>query len=107
MAEKEKQEDYRVEIGDDKRPYSPVRGSAPQTPSPPAGPSMAILSYCIASILMTLTNKYVLSGIDFNLNFMLLAIQVRRAIFFRNGRVLIVRRTSSVLSLSRPESQWG
>jgi len=36
---------------------------------------MAILSYCIASILMTLTNKYVLSGIDFNLNFMLLAIQ--------------------------------
>jgi len=75
MAEKEKQEDYRVEIGDDKRPYSPVRGSAPQTPSPPAGPSMAILSYCIASILMTLTNKYVLSGIDFNLNFMLLAIQ--------------------------------
>jgi len=36
---------------------------------------MAILAYCAASITMTLTNKYVLSGYDFNLNFMLLAIQ--------------------------------
>jgi len=80
MAEKEKQEDYRVEIGNDKRPYSPVRGSTPHAPSPPAGPSMAIASYCVASILMTLTNKFVLSGIDFNLNFMLLAIQVSSGI---------------------------
>jgi GDP-mannose transporter len=71
MAEKEKQDDFRVEIGDDKRPYTP----APAVPVS-SSPTMAILSYCGASILMTLTNKYVLSGYDFNLNFMLLAIQV-------------------------------
>jgi hypothetical protein len=79
MAEKEKQDDsYRVDIGDDKRPYTPPRPSisAPVAPVV-AGPSMAIMSYCGASILMTLTNKYVLSGYDFNLNFMLLAIQVK------------------------------
>lgn len=34
----------------------------------------SILSYCAASIIMTLTNKFVLSG-DFNLNFFLLAVQ--------------------------------
>ena len=77
MAEKEKQDDsYRIDIGDDKRPYSPPRPSAPPAPVA-AGPIAAILSYCVASILMTLTNKYVLSGYDFNLNFMLLAIQVK------------------------------
>lgn len=77
MADKEKQDDsYRVDIGEDKRPYSPPRGptSAPVATTT-AGPLVAILSYCGASILMTLTNKYVLSGYDFNLNFLLLAIQ--------------------------------
>jgi GDP-mannose transporter len=77
MAEKEKQEDFRVDIGDDKRPFTPPRStSAPAAPVA-AGPLAAILSYCVSSLLMTLANKYVLSGIDFNLNFMLLAIQVR------------------------------
>ncbi|KAF8248889.1 UDP-galactose transporter [Wilcoxina mikolae CBS 423.85] len=75
MAEKEKQEDFRVEIGDDKRPYSPQRPTAAPVAPVAAGPLAAILSYCVSSILMTLANKYVLSGIDFNLNFMLLAIQ--------------------------------
>jgi len=75
MAEKEKQEDFRVSMGDDKRPYSPPRpASAPPAPVL-AGPPTAIMAYCGASIVMTLTNKYVLSGYDFNLNFMLLAIQ--------------------------------
>ncbi|KAI8929745.1 hypothetical protein BC831DRAFT_442902 [Entophlyctis helioformis] len=36
---------------------------------------LAILSYCVASILMTVTNKLVLSSYDFKLNFLLLAIQ--------------------------------
>ncbi|KND01080.1 UDP-galactose transporter [Spizellomyces punctatus DAOM BR117] len=35
----------------------------------------AITSYCLSSILMTLTNKLVLSSYDFKLNFLLLAIQ--------------------------------
>ena len=39
-------------------------------------PSLPILAYCGSSILMTVTNKYVLSGLDFNLNFFLLMIQV-------------------------------
>lgn len=36
---------------------------------------LPIASYCFASILMTVTNKYVLSGYDFNMNFLLLTIQ--------------------------------
>lgn len=38
-----------------------------------SGP-LSILCYCLSSILMTLANKYVLSG-DFDLNFFLLAVQ--------------------------------
>ncbi|EEQ29144.1 GDP-mannose transporter into the lumen of the Golgi [Microsporum canis] len=37
--------------------------------------TLAIIAYCASSILMTVTNKYVLSGVDFNLNFFLLCIQ--------------------------------
>ncbi|CAG8695959.1 20201_t:CDS:2, partial [Dentiscutata erythropus] len=36
---------------------------------------LPILTYCAASILMTVTNKYVLSGYEFNMNFLLLGIQ--------------------------------
>lgn len=39
-----------------------------------SGP-ISIFAYCLSSILMTVTNKYVLSGFSFNLNFFLLAIQ--------------------------------
>lgn len=38
-------------------------------------PLLPVLSYCIASISMTASNKYVLSGFRFNLNFFLLMIQ--------------------------------
>ncbi|OAD67442.1 hypothetical protein PHYBLDRAFT_75134 [Phycomyces blakesleeanus NRRL 1555(-)] len=44
-------------------------------------PSVAVQSfslsghYCFASILMTVTNKYVLSGFEFNMNFLLLSVQ--------------------------------
>lgn len=41
---------------------------------------LPIASYCFASILMTVTNKYVLSGYDFNMNFLLLTIQVSKGI---------------------------
>ncbi|KAH8093741.1 UDP-galactose transporter [Cristinia sonorae] len=34
-----------------------------------------ILSYCLASILMTVVNKFVVSGREFNMNFLLLCIQ--------------------------------
>lgn len=39
-----------------------------------SGP-ISIFAYCLSSILMTVTNKYVLSGFSFNLNFFLLAVQ--------------------------------
>ncbi|ABN67707.1 GDP-mannose transporter into the lumen of the Golgi [Scheffersomyces stipitis CBS 6054] len=39
-----------------------------------SGP-ISIFSYCVSSILMTVTNKYVLSGFSFNMNFLLLAVQ--------------------------------
>lgn len=38
-------------------------------------PQASIFAYCASSILMTVTNKYVLSGYDFNLNCLLLAVQ--------------------------------
>ena len=44
-----------------------------------ANPLFPILSYCGSSILMTVTNKYVLGGMNFNLNFFLLCVQVRQA----------------------------
>lgn len=37
---------------------------------------ISIFAYCFLSILMTVTNKYVLLGFSFNLNFFLLAVQL-------------------------------
>lgn len=70
--------DYAV---DEKRDitYQPPPQPKINVPSPTSSvannPVLPILSYCASSILMTVTNKYVLSGRDFNLNFMLLAVQ--------------------------------
>lgn len=55
----------------DKGTYSPLGSAASIANSGP----MSILCYCASSILMTVTNKYVLSGYSFNLNFFLLAVQ--------------------------------
>lgn len=83
MAEDKKSDDYAIEMGE-------RRDSAWQEPTPPPrsatipvaavanNPILPVLSYCGSSILMTVTNKYVLSGRDFNLNFFLLCVQVRR-----------------------------
>ncbi|ORX49386.1 UDP-galactose transporter [Hesseltinella vesiculosa] len=45
--------------------------------SPTTRAALPIACYCFASILMTVTNKYVLSGYGFNMNFLLLTIQFR------------------------------
>ena len=42
---------------------------------------VALLTYCVSSILMTVTNKYVLSSLHFHMNFLLLAIQVSDELF--------------------------
>jgi GDP-mannose transporter len=39
-------------------------------------PGASIIAYCMASISMTVVNKYVVSGSSWNLNFFYLAIQV-------------------------------
>lgn len=60
-------------------PKSPVQLQMLPETNPPRTldrPIFPILAYCGSSILMTLTNKYVLSGHNFNLNFFLLAVQV-------------------------------
>jgi GDP-mannose transporter len=78
--EKKRDDDYVVDMGDqgrEKFDALPRRN----TPPPAAvaitnNPMIAILAYCGSSILMTVTNKYVLSGLDYNLNFFLLCVQV-------------------------------
>lgn len=82
MADVKKSDDYAIDMeklnadGDRFKPrsQSQTRGA----PSPPIAnhPMLPIISYCGSSILMTVTNKYVLSGHDFNLQFFLLCIQV-------------------------------
>lgn len=75
----EKRRDYAIEMNDSKRgpSPSPPRMSGSNSASSLAGnPVLPVLAYCGSSILMTVTNKYVLSGLDFNLNFFLLCVQV-------------------------------
>ncbi|EON65904.1 GDP-mannose transporter [Coniosporium apollinis CBS 100218] len=80
MADEKKREDYAIELGDRKegsfeRPQPPRMPSAPAHISVSNNPIVPVLAYCGSSILMTVTNKYVLSGRDFNLNFFLLCVQ--------------------------------
>lgn len=39
-------------------------------------PPLSVIAYCLSSISMTVTNKYCVSGSNWNLNFFYLAIQV-------------------------------
>jgi len=84
MAEDKKRDDYTVEM--DKLDQGNKEFEAappPQRPrsTPPSAvashPALPVLAYCGSSIMMTVMNKYVLSGLDFNLNFLLLMVQVR------------------------------
>lgn len=80
MADVKKRDDYTIEMGERSgNGFEPPKLSRP--PAPPLAsvannPILPILSYCGSSILMTVCNKYVLSGLDFNLNFFLLVVQV-------------------------------
>ena len=88
MADSKKRDDLVIDLGDDKRgDYdSTMRSSVPPTPRTPGqsapasavsnNPIIPVLSYCGSSILMTVTNKFVLSGSGYNLNFFLLCVQV-------------------------------
>ena len=80
--------EYRVAINDsaaDDGKTSPAPSIvAPSifTLSPGARAALPIASYCCASILMTVTNKYVVSGYGFNMNFLLLTVQVSHYYIF-------------------------
>jgi len=94
MSDDKKRDDgeFAINMGEAKERFSPGPSSSASRPllSPsvssvsrsgrvldPANQGiLSVLCYCASSILMTTTNKYVLSGLDYNLNFLLLAIQV-------------------------------
>jgi GDP-mannose transporter len=56
---------------------SSVVASKKVTLSPTLKAGLPIFTYCLASIVMTVTNKYVVSG-DFNMVFLLLTVQVSK-----------------------------
>ncbi|TVY14157.1 GDP-mannose transporter [Lachnellula arida] len=83
-----KNEDYAIEMGDVKGRSSPssrdpfLARARSDKIAPPAAissitnsPPISILAYCLASISMTVTNKYCVSGANWNLNFFYLAVQ--------------------------------
>jgi GDP-mannose transporter len=81
MSDDKKNEDYTIELGEQKGNGAFDAAPSQRMPAAPQAaqlnsPVVAIFAYCGSSILMTTTNKYVLSGLDFNLNFFLLAVQV-------------------------------
>ncbi|KAJ9300319.1 hypothetical protein DTO271G3_2436 [Paecilomyces variotii] len=82
MAEDKKRDDYTIEMdkldqGSKAFEAAPVHQTRSTHPSGSISnnPVLPVLAYCGSSILMTVMNKYVLSGLDFNLNFFLLCIQ--------------------------------
>ncbi|KAK4941696.1 GDP-mannose transporter into the lumen of the Golgi [Elasticomyces elasticus] len=83
MAEEEKKrflEGNEMEHGEKQGRFSPpARASTPRyTPAAQNwqnNPVLPVISYCGSSILMTVANKYILSFPDYNLNFLLLAVQ--------------------------------
>lgn len=79
MGENRTKADYSVVIDqepEDNQQQNTVVAASVFKLSPGMRAALPIASYCFASILMTVTNKYVLSGYEFNMNFLLLTIQV-------------------------------
>jgi GDP-mannose transporter len=82
MADDKKRDDFAIDMGERntnnfQRPISPLRHNSAPSVAVVNNPIFPVLSYCASSILMTVTNKFVLSGLGFNLNFFLLCVQVR------------------------------
>ncbi|KAG0163511.1 GDP-mannose transporter into the lumen of the Golgi [Apophysomyces sp. BC1034] len=77
----EGKQEYRIVVNDqDDMPPPPYSAPSIVAPSiiqlsPGVRAALPIASYCFASILMTVTNKYVVSGSGFNMNFLLLTVQ--------------------------------
>ncbi|KAK9239018.1 hypothetical protein V1525DRAFT_399558 [Lipomyces kononenkoae] len=72
----EKKSEYRIDVPERTNEFEFAGGKSKSLVSNLSNsPVLSILCYCGASILMTVTNKYVLSGYSFNLNFFLLMVQ--------------------------------
>lgn len=74
------QGDYKVSIQDEDTPekrssISFPLGSLKPMESVGSHPALPVMCYCAASILMTVVNKFVVSGSHFSMNFLLLTIQ--------------------------------
>ena len=83
MVEDKKSDDYTVEMSNLDQGNKEFEAAPPPPQPRPApvsnisnSPALPVLAYCGSSIMMTVMNKYVLSGLDFNLNFLLLMVQV-------------------------------
>ncbi|KAF2095193.1 putative GDP-mannose transporter [Rhizodiscina lignyota] len=72
MADERKNESHSIDIEDKKQEEAK---DSTMSNGITSNPMLAILGYCGSSILMTTTNKYVLSGVDYNLSFFLLCVQ--------------------------------
>lgn len=78
-------QDLRSGYGSEKQPFLAPRPSMSRSALPinfsraENSPGLAILAYCLASISMTIVNKYVVSGTEWNLYFFYLAVQVSKA----------------------------
>lgn len=84
MGDEKKQDEITIQLGE-KQPNghfeaapkpAPLTSQQASMASVTNNPMVAIASYCVSSILMTVVNKYVVSGTGFNLNFFLLFVQV-------------------------------
>lgn len=72
-------------------------------------PGISVLAYCLSSISMTVVNKYVVSGSQWNLMFLYLAIQVSDFISLANGPNANTNRGVRIvcaLQQSWPASSW-
>ncbi|RMD42896.1 hypothetical protein DV735_g2200, partial [Chaetothyriales sp. CBS 134920] len=82
MAEEKKKflDGSEMELGERQGRFSPPRQPPSPARRPGAGdwqnnPILPVACYCASSIMMTVANKYILSFPDYNLNFLLLAVQ--------------------------------
>lgn len=116
-----KEDDFVVSVPDgthemekldgDQKPRSPFSPASSRQHAEPASPLSAlannptasILGYCLASISMTVVNKFVVSGSDWNLMFLYLAIQVGPASgfgFAESEGLMLCSQLSALLQFS-------
>lgn len=75
--------------------------AAPATSSFENSPPISIAAYCLASISMTVVNKYVVSGEEWNLHFLYLAIQASVCI----GTIVVCKYAGVIKSLAPLEQE--